>query len=43
MATSSLVPSRGEAAAQAQWLKEATLNIKRNAYGLRKAMVGLVF
>lgn len=39
MASASVVPSRGEAAAQTQWLKEATLNIKRNAYGLRKAMV----
>lgn len=24
---------------QNQWLKEAIVNIKRNAYGLRKAMV----
>lgn len=37
-ATLSSAP-RGDVVGQNQWLKEAIVNIKRNAYGLRKAMV----
>ncbi|KAL6778260.1 VPS35 [Auxenochlorella protothecoides x Auxenochlorella symbiontica] len=36
-ATLSSAP-RGDVVGQNQWLKEAIVNIKRNAYGLRKAM-----